>query len=127
MIRLANSPVPHVTSVAQSVLDLFCAKTDSTHMQRPLPAPVANSEFKLAPDPGPVAKKGTISPDDWDDLFHAVQTRLETCVDEALNNSLVLPLPKRHAVTKAAVLDCVASMKHLHASLTLERQSQQRS
>ena len=126
MIRLANSPTPHVPSMAQSVLDLFCAKSNSTHMHRPLPAPVPNPETKGVPDAGSVLKKGTISPDDWDDLFRAVQTRLETCVDEALNNSLVLPLPKRHAVTKAAVLECVASMKHLHASLTLERQSQQK-
>ena len=35
MIRLANTPTPHVTSVAQSVLDLFRGKGSLAKMHRP--------------------------------------------------------------------------------------------
>lgn len=69
---------------------------------------------------------GNISPADWDELFHAVQTRLENCVDDALDKGSDMPLNKRHAATKAAVLECVDAMRQLHASLTLERQEYQK-
>ena len=126
MIRLANAPMPHVTRMAHSVLEMFSVKSNTSNMHRPIPAPEPNPEPNPAPDASLIALRSSIAPDDWDELFHAIQTRLEVCVDDALNNSPELPLQVRHSLTKAAVLDCVASMKNLHASLTVERQRQQR-
>ena len=123
MIRLAGSPMPHVTSVAHSVLDLFRINEAAHTMHRPIPAPEPNPE----PNPGPDAtlkspRTGNIKPADWDALFQAVQVRLEDCVGEALHKQPELELHDRHTVTKAAVLDCVEAMKQLHSALTLERQ-----
>ncbi len=125
MIRLASSPMPHAASVAHSVLDLFRIKSNPTDMHRPIPAPEPSSEPNPEPDGALTARRANIAPDDWDELYHAIQKRLENCVDDALNKSLLLPPHERQAATKAAVLDCVASMTQLHTSLTRERQAQQ--
>jgi hypothetical protein len=121
MIRLASTPMPHVTRMAQSVLDVFRNQDVSNTLHRPIPAPEPNPEPNPEPDAGPLAARASIAPDDWDELFHAIQTRLENCVDEALNQVPELPLHERHEVIKAHVLDCVASMRQLHASLAVER------
>lgn len=126
MIRLANMPMPHVAGVTQSVLGLFRNKGLANSMHRPIPAPEPDPEPNPAPDVGLAMRHVNISPDDWDELFYAVQTRLENCVDEAFNKSPELPFDDRHAVIKAHVLDCVASMRQLHASLTLERLAHQK-
>lgn len=107
--------------MSHSVLDMFSVKSNPAPTQRAASVPDHNIEPDSVPNAELKTKGATIAPDDWDDLFHAIESRLETCVDQTLNNSLALPLPKRHAVTKAAVLECVASMRQLHASLTLER------
>ena len=124
MIRLANSPPPHVPTMSHSMLDLFRMKDSSHTMHRPIPAPEPNPE----PNPGPDAifkSHANISPEDWDVLFGAIQARLEHCVGDALSRSSELPPHDRHTLTKAAVLDCVGAMKQLHAALTLERQQWQ--
>ena len=136
MIQLANSQTLHVTRVANSVFDLFRNKNSSQAtplltqnlMHRPIPAPEPNPE----PNPGPdgVTQSELISRDhilaeDWDELFHAVQARLEHCVGEALLRTPQIALHDRYALTKAAVLECVSDMNQLHASLTLERQKWQ--
>ena len=125
MIRLANAPMPHITRMAHSVLDMFSVKSNTSNMHRPIPAPEPDPEPNPAPDAGLIALRASIAPDDWDDLFHAIQTRLEGCVDEALSNGAELPLHVRQSFTKAAVLDCVASMRQLQASLAVERQAHQ--
>lgn len=95
-------------------------KTQPLH--RPIPAPEPDPE----PNPGPDAitrlSGGIISATDWDELFHAVQVRLEQCVSNALDKQPELALQHRHELTKVAVLQCVDAMKQLHQSLTLERQ-----
>lgn len=121
MIRLANSPMPHVTSMSQSVLDMFRVKSNSNLMHRPIPAPQASH----APEGGLNVNHMNILPDDWDELFHAIQTRLENCVEVAFSKAAELPLHENLAVIKADVLDCVASLRQLHASLILERQARQ--
>ena len=126
MIRLANAPIPHVTRMAHSVLQMFSIKSNTSNMHRPIPAPEPNPEPNPAPDAGLIALRASIAPDDWDDLFHAIQTRLEGCVDEALSKGAELPLHVRQSLTKAAVLDCVASMRQLQASLAVERQAHQK-
>ena len=136
MIQLANSQKLHVTRVAHSVLDLFRNKNSSQPtplltqhtMHRPIPAPEPNPE----PNPGPdgvtqskLTSRDYISAEDWDELFHAVQARLEHCVGEALLKTPQIALHDRYAMTKAAVLECVSDMKQLHVSLALERQKWQ--
>ena len=124
MIRLANSPAPHVTTMAHSMLDLFRIKEATHTMHRPIPAPEPNPE----PNPGPDAIFSghvNILPEDWDALFRAVQVRLEHCVGDALLKAPQMALLDRHTVTKAAVLECVEAMKQLHAALMLERQQWQ--
>ena len=126
MIRLANAPMPHVTRMAHSVLEMFSVKSSTSNMHRPIPAPEPNPEPNPAPDAGLIALRSSIAPDDWDDLFHAIQARLEGCVDEALNKGAEQPIHVRQSLTNAAVLDCVASMRQLQASLAVERQVHQR-
>ena len=126
MIRLANTPIPHVTGAEQSVLGLFRSKGSAENMHRPIPSPEPDPE----PNPGPDARLqkvgSSISPNDWDELFRAVQARLERCFDDALIKEPELPLHSRHELTKQMVLECVESMQQLHAALTVERQSQQK-
>ena len=126
MIRLANEPMPHVTRMAHAVLEMCSVKSNASNMHRPIPAPEPNPEPNPAPDSGLIGLRSIIQPDDWDDLFHAIQTRLEGCVDDALNKAAEQPIHVRQSSTKAAVLDCVASMRQLQASLAVERQFHQR-
>ena len=126
MIRLANAPMPHITRMAHSVLDMFSAKSNTSNMHRPIPAPEPDPEPNPAPDAGLIALRSSIAPDDWDDLFSAIQTRLEGCVDDAPNKGAEQTIHARRSLTKAAVLDCVASMRQLQASLVVERQAHQK-
>ena len=121
MIRLASTPMtptPHVTSVAQSVLGLFSSKGSPSKMHRPIPAPEPSPEPNPEPDAALRAIGSKIAPDDWDELFRAVQARLERCVDDALIKEPELPLHSRHELTKQTVLECVESMQQLHAENT---------
>ena len=126
MIRLANAPMPHITRRAHSVLDMFSVKSNTSNMHRPIPAPEPDPEPNPAPDASLIALRPSIAPDDWDHLFSAIQSRLEGCFDDALNKGAEQPTYVRRSSTKAAVLDCVASMRQLHASLAVERQVHQR-
>lgn len=135
MIQLSNTTSSttssNVSGVTQSMLDLFRIKDarllPTQNMHRPIPAPEPNPEPNPAPDAGWEGSQphDNISPADWDELFHAVQTRLEQCVDDALLGTPQLAPQDRHAVTKTAVLECVQAMTQLHASLTLERRQRQ--
>ena len=114
MIRLANSSTPHLTKVAQSLLHMsFSGFAD--YGIRPYVAP-ASGMVMFQPD---------IMPADWDVLFQAIQTRLETCVSQALTHAQNLPLFEVHAATFQAVLECVADMRQLHSALIQERMAQQ--
>ena len=122
MIRLANMPMPHVNSTAHSVLDMFRPNTTLENIQCAAPAP------EVIHRQGAVLKtQGVfIVPADWDELFAAVQTRLENSVGDTLNHSSALPLQDQKSMVKKAVLECVEALRHLHYSLMLERQSEQR-
>ena len=110
MIRLANSSTPHLTKVAQSLLHMSLSGFPDYGI-RPYFTP-ASCMVKFQPD---------IMPADWDVLFQAIQTRLETCVSQAQN----LPLFEVHTATFQAVLECVADMRQLHTALIQERMAQQ--
>ena len=114
MIRLANSPAPHLTKVAQSILHMSRSGFPD-YWPRPHVAP-ASGVVTLQPD---------IMPADWDALFQAIQTRLETCVSQALTHAQNLPLHEDHAATCKAVLECVEDMRQLHTALIQERMAQQ--
>ena len=122
MIRLANMPMPHVNSTAHSVLDMFRPNSTLENIQCAAPAP------EVIHRQGAVLKtQGVfIVPADWDELFAAVQTRLENSVGDTLNHSSALPLQDQKSMVKKAVLECVEALRHLHYSLMLERQSEQR-
>ena len=115
MIRLFKSPASPATSANQSLL----------HLSRQDP-PGYVVRSSVAPASSMVMSQPDIMADDWDALFQAVQTRLETCVHHASTHAQDLPLHERHAATFQAVLECVADMRYLHAALTQERQTQQR-
>ena len=108
MIRLANSPDPHVTSASRSAVQLL-RQISYDYLVR---SSVAQASSMVS--------QPEIMADNWDTLFQAVQTRLETCVSHAQE----LPLHERHVASFQAVLECVADMRYLHAALTQERQSQ---
>lgn len=126
MIRLANMPVPHANTTAHSVFEMFRSCSTLQGTQRVVPA----SELACGQglDQGQDATLSTdapfISPKDWDDLFLAIQTRLDNCVGDTLNHTSVLPLQDQKLKVKKTVQECVEALRHLHQSVTLERQSQ---
>lgn len=123
MIRLANMPMPHVTTTAHSLLDMFRVNNTPEIMQCATPeAEVIYRQVAALKTQG-----SSISPADWDDLFIAIQTRLGNCVNDTLNHASVLPLQDQKSMVKKVVLECVEALRHLHNSLPLERQLQQRS
>ena len=126
MIQLAGAPTPHVAPTERSVLGLFRSKGASQLMSSPTPATQLDPTVSPAAAIAQATGHGNISPADWDELFHAVQARLENCIDNALDNAPELPLNERHAATKTTILECVDAMRQLHASLTLERQAHQK-
>ncbi len=124
MIRPANPFLSRVTSTAYSVLASPSSDMPNS-MHRPIPAPEPNPEPNPAPDAAWPNDHANIAPADWDQLFHAVQARLEDCVSDSLLRTPGLALRDKQAVTKTTVLECVEALKQLHAALTLERQQRQ--
>jgi hypothetical protein len=125
MIRLADTPTPHVTQVAQSVLGLLRSKGARNDMYGSIPADQPNPASTSEPVDIKSTGHGIISHADWDELYHAIQVRLENCVNDALDKAPQLALDKRIAATKIAVTECVDAMRQLHAALILERQDRQ--
>jgi hypothetical protein len=85
-----------------------------------LNASMASSPQIVQPAPG----QQTISTEDWDSLFLAVETRLRQAVGEQLRplpamsgNSAVLAA----SLIQAIVLDCVDALDQLHAVLKQDR------
>ena len=113
MIRLANSPATHLTKVAQSIF----------HMSR-IGFPDYGVRPHVASASSMVQFKFDIVPADWDALFQAISTRLESCVSQALTHAQTLPLHERHADTCKTVLECVEDMRQLHTALIQERMAQ---
>jgi len=95
-------------------------------MYRPIPEAQPEPVVRPAADATQATGRGNITPVDWDDLYHAIQVRLENCVNDALDKAPELPLQVRQAATKTAVLECVGAMRQLHASLILKRQDRQK-
>ena len=125
MNRLANTPMPHVTNQEHSVLDMFRHQNMSNALHRPIPAPEPNPE----PNPGPDATlymfHSRIAPDDWNDLFYAVQTRLENCIGEGSPRTPELMLKDPQKAIKTTVRECVMTMQQLQAALNCERSERQ--
>ena len=82
MIRLANTSVRHVTGKTLSFLDMFLVDCNPKNMHRPIPAPEPDPEPNPAPDEAPNIAHPNIPPDDWDDLFCAIQARLMSSVKD---------------------------------------------
>jgi hypothetical protein len=122
MIRLADTPTPHVTQVAQSVLGLFRSKGARHDMYDSIPADQPNPASTSEPVDIKSTGYGNISHTDWDELYHAIQVRLENCVNGGLDKAPQLVAPERLAATKTAVMECIDAMRQLHAALILERE-----
>lgn len=127
MSQLATTPTPDANSWGQSVLGFLRNKGIPTTMRVTASPPKIESEVN--PDPVMFKRRvrSNISTVDWDELFHAIQVRLENCVNDALDKAPELPVHQSRAVTKIAVLECVEAMRQLHASLALERENHQKS
>jgi hypothetical protein len=125
MIRLADTPAPHVTQVAPSVLGFLRSKGARNDMYRSIPADQPNLAFTSEPVEVKSTGHGNISHADWDQLYHAIQVRLENCVNDARDKAPQLAADERMAATKTAVMECVDAMRQLHAALILDRQDRQ--
>ena len=125
MIQLAQTASQYPNRAAPSVLDTFRAEHMASALHRPIPSPEPDPEPNPGPDAinnGHINGNSNISAADWDELFHAIQARLENCVDDALLKAPELPPLERHQVIKTTVLQCVEAMQQLHTALRLERE-----
>ena len=124
MIQLAQTASQCPNRAAPSVLDTFRAEHMASALHRPIPSPEPDPEPNPGPDAinnGHINGNSNISAADWDELFHAIQARLEHCVSDAFHKAPELPAHERQEVIKATVLQCVEAMQQLHAALTTER------
>ena len=111
MIRLASTSPSPVKGMTRTAL---------MRSEPALSAPPASLPTAAAPDAAL-----EIPTTDWDDLFHAVLDRLSHA---GRHTSMPLPGSAPNAVTsdiRATVLECVAALEQLHASLTQERKWRQ--
>lgn len=134
-------PIPQETQVKGASM-MLAGQTQS--VRRTVPDGMGNTGALLTPDtalkltrdepigailrPAHTAniplQRPSITTEDWDALFCAVQTQLKHAVGEQLG---VLPNTPTHSIKLAAtlvqaiVLDCVGAMDQLHAALKLER------
>ena len=92
-------------------------------MHRPIPAPEPDPEPNPAPDEAPNVDHPKIPPDDWDDLFYAIQARLTTSVKD-VNKSEGKFLVCSNGNEKKVILECVEAMTLLHLALRHDRQAQ---
>ena len=122
MIQLANTPLRHVARKTLSVLDMFPVYCNLINMHRPIPAPEPDPEPNPAPDEAPNVAHSKILPEDWDELFYAIQARLMTSVND-VNKSEGKLLVWSNGDEKKAVLECVEAMTKLHSALKHERQA----
>ena len=130
MIELASksdlSEQPYNAGTANSRLTMFknTSGLDSSirNIHAPRLEPESSPEPNLEPDPAASAAHSDIAPADWDMLFHAVIERLETCAGHAPPEQMAEHALGVTAALQATLLECVASMNHLHAALSRERQ-----
>ena len=122
MNRLTAIPALHATKTVNSVLRLFGGSSSSSSVVQLLPAtPELDAQMNSEVRAAVISSRPSIPPDAWDDLFHAVLTRLENCVDDPFVKTKNSPQLERTAATKTAVLECVQAMKQLHLSLSHKR------
>ena len=126
MIRLANTPMPHVKSAARSVLQIFRGKEISYMTPNPVSAAERNPESNPAQDSMAGEPHLDIAPNDWDELFHAVTARLEGCVSNTKMQGLADKVPATAQSVQTTVLECVSALNQLHAALVHERQTHKR-
>ena len=138
MIRLANMPIPHppstprmsnssfvpslprMSSSPHLVFDLLNINTLTTSTTRPDIVQGGNFKPNAGQSTGQPAANSIIAPEDWNELFLAIQERLENCVNDLVfTKNPEMSLIARKARTKQVVLECVQAMKVLHQSILL--------
>jgi diguanylate cyclase len=80
-----------------------------------MPEPLQRQAYRL-----PVSAKPDIRLCDWSDLFAAVKARLRVIVGERVTVRSLLTAPARASQVRAGVLECVAALDQLQATLLLE-------
>ena len=138
MIRLANMPIPHppstprmsnssfvpslprMSSSPHLVFDLLNINTLTTSTTRPDIVQGGNFKPNAGQSTGQPAANSIIAMEDWNELFFAIQERLENCVNDVVfTKNPEMSLIARKARTKQVVLECVQAMKVLHQSILL--------
>lgn len=76
-------------------------------------------EARLVSTPGP--EDAGIDGRDWDDLLNAVKARLRLTVGICAGATAELRAPDKALWVQAGVLECVAALDQLHASLKHDR------
>ena len=82
-------------------------------IHRPIPAPDPDPEPNPAPDSVNSIRSFGVTPADWDSLFHALQQRLEHCVNSDALGPPVMALRDRQHDLNAVVWQCSQDMKLL--------------
>ena len=138
MIRLANMPMPYLSSTprlsssplvpslprlsssSHLAFDLLNINTMTTSTTRSDITQGGNFKPNAGQSTGQPAGNSIIAPEDWNELFLAIQERLENCVNDVVfTKNPEMSLIARKARTKQAVLECVQAMKVLHQSILL--------
>lgn len=100
MIRLDLKPLPRHEDLARMV-------RTTSRIETALPLRKQTQEVNAL---------SKIAPQDWDELFHAVESRLSASVSDAVQND---------GKTRVTVLECVEALDQLHDALMHERQQRQ--
>jgi diguanylate cyclase (GGDEF)-like protein len=85
------------------------------------PAPHSGfDEDALAPSSAPVDRAGSPPLEDWLDLLGGIESHLRQSVAAQPDGSHALELPAGSDRVRASVLECVAALRQLHATLRAE-------
>ena len=118
MIRFASLPVPHSPSAPHSVVDRFNVNNTAQNMTQPGTTSGSGLKASSVLLAGQPSSKLCITPEEWNELFSAIQARLENCVNDLVfAKTPEMSLIARKAHTKQAVLECVQAMRVLHMQL----------
>ena len=123
-LRMSSSPLvpslPRLSSSSHLVFDLLNINTMTTSTTRPDIVQGGNFKPNAGQSTGQPAANSIIAMEDWNELFFAIQERLENCVNDVVfTKNPEMSLIARKARTKQAVLECVQAMKVLHQSILL--------
>ena len=89
----------------------------------PVLVSTTNSTPHFVPDELASAAHSNISPADWNELFHAIEVRLENCIGDDPVKTPELTQEDRLGAIRANVRECITAMQQLQVALDVERQA----